>query len=213
MLFHLILICVSIICVHDEERSVILADTWCGVYSGLSALIWQPSAAELKVRNGGSLGQVWGGATMHIWLSASRDEWLWDNRPSAAGRKMILWARCGSRPHWWGFIPAVPATSTCHSTCGSTLEQFVWVDATIEIQRKLECFIAPSLKQMCDVLRLVSFIAFWNNHLFSQVRFATHSRESWLKEQCGVSSEGNSWKLKHYLPKTDSLRKKYGHDF
>lgn len=53
-------------------------------------------------------GGVKFGETAHIWLSASRDEWLGDNRASAAGRKMIPLPRCGTRPCWRGLFPAPP---------------------------------------------------------------------------------------------------------
>lgn len=155
------------ICVHDGERLVILAVTPCGACSGLSALIWQPSAAEMKVRNGGSLGG-WGSEVGPQCISASQRAVM--NGCGITGHQQLGGRWSSGLAVAAGHVgeasfPLRPA-STCRSTCGSTLERLEWVDPTIRNQRKWECFTARSLNQTCDVLRLVSFFAFWNNCLF-----------------------------------------------
>lgn len=62
-------------------------------------------------RSTGESEECWeqggGSRAAHIFLSASRDEWLGDNGASAAGRKMIPATRCGSQPRRWrGLLPA-----------------------------------------------------------------------------------------------------------
>lgn len=64
-----------------------------------------------KVRNAGR----WGGSgAAHIWLSASRDEWLGDNRASAAGRKMIPRPAVAADYTGKASSPLPPPTPTCY---------------------------------------------------------------------------------------------------
>lgn len=63
-----------------------------------------------KVRNAGSR-RVRGAE--HIWLSASHDEWLGDNRASAAGRKMIPWPAVAAG-HAGKASSPLPSAPTCH---------------------------------------------------------------------------------------------------
>lgn len=81
------------------------ADLWRACVFRTSAWPWYMSAVGIHRDQGGMLGAA-GSRAAHIWLSASRDEWLWDNRASAAGRKMI-------RPP-----PSCPQPPPVTATCG-----------------------------------------------------------------------------------------------